>query len=164
MGKKSIRRFEKEEKRAKREEIEEEAKFAPGSSKRVGDKVLQHLPDSTINPLAGMPVLHPASSSSNKFLRDRLYQPRKRALAVLDKGKGPAPSAKKRKGQMSDESKRLLGLMDPKDEKEEAQKEQKRKKSLLLQAEGLRKARQSLLSAQLHVESNQLTKVRKQQR
>lgn len=108
------------------------------------DITLQHLPSSSTGPASLSSTALPSHTSATKFLTSRLYS-KKRQVAVLDAGR-PSPSAEanpkkqKRKGGMSLESRILLGLEDEESVDVAKGKEKRRKKSLLLQAEGQRKA------------------------
>jgi hypothetical protein len=109
-------------------------------------KTLQHLPAiSAIAPNLSSTTLRPSHSSATKFLTTRLYS-KKRTIAVLDAGHAnhQAPSErKKQKGAMSDMSKYLMGLGPDPELKQEGDKAGK-KRSLLLQAQGMRKPASTL--------------------
>lgn len=109
-------------------------------------KVVQHLPTkSPLAPNLTSTTHRPSHSSAAKFLTSRLYS-KKRMISVLDAGTAnhaPISERKKETGKMSAMSKYLLGL-GPDPEIKVAGNKSEKKRSLLLQAQGVRKSGQSI--------------------
>ncbi|SCZ92031.1 BZ3500_MvSof-1268-A1-R1_Chr5-3g08292 [Microbotryum saponariae] len=147
-GKRGAKLRAKEEKRLARERKEErEREVKEGGSRQVGEVTIQHLVTTSRTPASLATTALPSHTSAAKFLTSRLYST-KRKVAVLDQGKPrpiPEDSRKRRKDGkkgMSKESKMLLGLGMDDGAKEVSEHEMRRnkKRQLLLQAEGTRKA------------------------
>ncbi|SGZ06579.1 BQ5605_C031g10954 [Microbotryum silenes-dioicae] len=147
-GKRGAKLRAKEEKRLARERKEErEREVKEGGSRQLGDVTIQHLVTTSRTPASLATTALPSHTSAAKFLTSRLYST-KRKVAVLDQGKPrpiPEDSRKRRKDGkkgMSRESKMLLGLGMDDGAKEVSEHEMRRnkKRQLLLQAEGTRKA------------------------
>ncbi|GAA6064055.1 hypothetical protein JCM10212_006791 [Sporobolomyces blumeae] len=129
------------EARRARKQAQRDAVVKEGGKRQVGDITLQHVSTSTGPALTS--AAHPSATSATKFLSDRLYS-KKRQVAVLASSV-PQPNQernpkKQKKGGLSLETRLLLGLDEPEDAEKEKQREKKKKRSLLLQAEGQRKA------------------------
>ncbi|SCV72831.1 BQ2448_4368 [Microbotryum intermedium] len=147
-GKRGAKLRAKEEKRLAKERKEmRESIVKEGGSRQLGEVTIQHLASTSRTPASLATTALPSHTSATKFLTSRLYST-KRKVAVLDQGQPrpiPEDSRKRRKDGkkgMSKESKLLLGLGMDDGFKDLSDQEVKRnkKRQLLLQAEGTRKA------------------------
>ncbi|KAK4698590.1 hypothetical protein P7C70_g7684, partial [Phenoliferia sp. Uapishka_3] len=148
-GKRGMKKAVREEQRRKAIAANERAEqVREGGKRAVGAITLQHLPSpSNLSSLSSTSTI----PSSTKFISARLYS-KKRAVAVLDAGnpqprrgelEGESRKRSKKSGKgMSEESKKLLGMGmdDGAKAVSEEEKRRERKRTLLGQAEGRRKA------------------------